>query len=75
AIKPKDWSFVDANGLDSIGRIKSHLKRFQPAKIPYKANRMIILRSALFHKTDTFQFKKGYKNRRINLTIMFGKRE
>ena len=75
AIKPKDWSFVDANGLDSIGRIKSHLKRFQPAKIPYKVNRMIILRSALFHKTDTFQFKKGYKNRRINLTIMFGKRE
>ena len=58
AIKPKDWSFVDANGLDSIGRIQSHLKRFQPAKIPYKANRMIILKVHCFIKPIRFNLKK-----------------
>ena len=26
-----------------------------------------------FHKTDRFDFKPGYKNRRINLTLLFGK--
>ena len=29
--------------------------------------------SALFHKTDDFSFKKGYLNRRINLTLLFGR--
>ena len=28
----------------------------------------------LFHETDRFHFKPGYKNRRINITLLFGKR-
>ena len=40
--------------------------------IPYKANRAVIFDSAFFHKTDTFHFKPGYLNRRINLTLLFG---
>ena len=28
--------------------------------------------SMLFHHTDEFKFKPGYKNRRINLTILYG---
>lgn len=40
--------------------------------VPYRANRIVIFDSALYHKTDTFHFKKGYENRRINLTLLFG---
>ena len=25
------------------------------------------------HKTDSFRFREGYENRRINLTLLFGK--
>lgn len=41
--------------------------------VPYRANRAVIFDSALFHKTDSFDFKPGYANRRINLTLLFGK--
>ena len=41
--------------------------------IPHRQNRIVLFDSALFHKTDNFRFKKGYENRRINLTLLFGK--
>ena len=28
--------------------------------------------SALLHETDHFEFKKDYRSRRINLTLLFG---
>jgi hypothetical protein len=40
--------------------------------IPYKQNRAVLFDSALFHHTDKFKFKKGYENRRINLTLLYG---
>jgi hypothetical protein len=30
--------------------------------------------SDLFHKTDTIRFKPGYRNRRINITLLYGRR-
>lgn len=41
--------------------------------IPYRQNRIVVFDSALYHKTDSFKFKEGYENRRINLTLLFGK--
>ena len=40
--------------------------------VPYKSNRAVLFDSALFHETDRFTFQKGYQNRRINLTILYG---
>ena len=40
--------------------------------VPYKRNRIAIFESNLYHETDTLNFKPGYKNRRINLTFLFG---
>ena len=45
---------------------------YQNATTPYKCNRAVIFRSDLFHTTDRFAFKKGYCNRRINFTLLFG---
>ena len=42
--------------------------------IPYKENRAVLFNSSLLHESDNYEFKEGYENRRINITILFGKR-
>ena len=42
--------------------------------IPYNENRAVVFNSNLFHETDNYEFKEGYENRRINLTMLFGNR-
>lgn len=44
-------------------------------RIPYRANRAVIFQSDQLHKTDTFQFREGYLNKRINISMLFGDRE
>jgi len=44
-------------------------------KVPYRANRAVIFRSSLYHKTDRHTFKPGFENCRINLTLLFGWQE
>ncbi|KAJ1445343.1 hypothetical protein M885DRAFT_550246 [Pelagophyceae sp. CCMP2097] len=46
--------------------------KYANVTVPYKANRAVIFDSALFHKTASIRFKRGYANRRINLTLLFG---
>ena len=43
-------------------------------EVPYRENRCVIFRSDLLHETAPLHFKPGYRNRRINLTFMFGDR-
>jgi len=45
---------------------------YQNLTIPYKANRLVLFNSSLYHKTDTVKFQKPYSKRRINLTLLFG---
>jgi hypothetical protein len=45
---------------------------FANVTVPHRQNRAVLFDSALFHHTDVFKFKKGYENRRINLTILYG---
>ena len=70
---PSDMSFEKYNqdpvavrkwldqGPDTVRRV-----------VPYKSNRMVMFDSQLFHETDKMRFKDGYKNRRINLTFLYG---
>jgi hypothetical protein len=34
----------------------------------------VIFNSNLFHQTDRFDFAPGYLNRRINITLLYGRR-
>ncbi len=43
--------------------------------IPYGENRAVIFDSNLFHESDAVQFRPGYENHRINVTMLFGQRE
>jgi len=35
----------------------------------------VIFDSDLFHETDRIAFKEGYLNRRINITMLYGRRD
>ncbi len=71
---PLKWSFKDMN-LD-----RDRMWRFldehgtTPVNVPYRQNRAVIFNSDLFHATAPLSFKPGYENRRINITMLFGRR-
>ena len=72
---PKDWSFDTYN--NNLSQIQAELSKSNSGRecIPYRENRMVIFNSNLFHETDKYSFKEGYENRRINVTMLFGRRE
>jgi Flp pilus assembly protein TadD len=72
---PLDWDFARYNAAEED--IASFLARenAKPVTIPYRANRAVIFDSDLFHETDIIRFKPGYQNRRINVTLLFGRRQ
>ena len=69
---PKEWTRDDWNGdlEKSIEYVKS--KNVEPVKIKYKSNRAIFFNGAYFHKTNEVSMKKGFENRRISYTLLFG---
>lgn len=72
---PLDWGFAKYN--DDVAAARDFLTRAgaRPVKIPHRANRAVIFDSDLFHETDRIVFKEGYLNRRINITMLYGRRE
>lgn len=71
---PADWDTRRTIG-DTAG-CQAYLRRMgaKSRTIAYRANRAIVFSSALFHETDRMHFKEGYANRRINITMLYGKR-
>lgn len=72
---PMDWDFTAYNTDQE--RIGAYLAERDAGKIvaPHRQNRMVMFNSDLFHATDTIEFKEGYENRRINVTMLFGHRD
>ena len=71
---PLGWDFETYNR--EIGAIREFLARSgaKPLTVPHRANRAVIFDSDLFHETDDPEFKEGYLNRRINITLLYGRR-
>ena len=71
---PLDWNFKAYNR--DRQRIREFLAERNNGKmvVPYAENRIVLFNSNLFHETDTLEFKSGYENRRINVTMLFGNR-
>jgi tetratricopeptide (TPR) repeat protein len=76
---PPEWGIDEFNTSSAEGqaKIRAYLEEQQAecVKVPYRQNRAVIFDSDLFHKTDSVRFAPGYENRRINVTMLFGKRE
>ena len=71
---PLDWEPYKYNG-DVPGARKFLADAGAKSQtVPYRANRAVIFDSDLFHETDVLKFKPGYENRRINITMLFGRR-
>lgn len=70
---PPDWDFAAYNtDTDAVRELLLRPTGYANATVPYRANRAVIFDSALFHQTDSFRFRRGYTNRRINLTLLYG---
>jgi hypothetical protein len=72
---PLDWDFDQYNGDIDLPRRFLKDSGSKSVTVPYRANRAVIFDSDLFHETDTITFKDGYENRRLNVTLLYGRRE
>jgi tetratricopeptide (TPR) repeat protein len=71
---PLDWNSLRSNGDEKAARELLAETGAKPVIVPYRANRAVIFDSDLFHETDHIEFKPGYLNRRINVTMLYGRR-
>ena len=71
---PLDWKFQEYNSYEGMDRVEGFLKDSEVMDVAYKQNRLILFNGNYFHKTAKYHFKKGYTNRRLNLTLLFGMR-
>ncbi|MGE5537270.1 MAG: tetratricopeptide repeat protein [Gemmatimonas sp.] len=71
---PPDWPFHEYNVAGP--RVRNFLKESgsKAIKVPYRANRAVVFNSALFHETDAIDFRDAYEDRRINITLLFGRK-
>ena len=71
---PLDWDFARYNADEAAIRAFLAEKGAKPIVVPHRANRAVIFDSDLFHETDKIVFRDGYQNRRINITMLYGRR-
>jgi len=71
---PLDWNSLRSNGDEKAARELLAETGAEPIIVPYRANRAVIFDSDLFHETDHIEFRDGYLNRRINVTMLYGRR-
>jgi len=71
---PLEWDFAKFNADESAAYDFLAKNGAKSVRVPYRANRAVIFDSNLFHKTDAIDFAEGYENRRINITMLYGRR-
>lgn len=71
---PLDWDFARYNCDAAAIHAFLGQSGAKPIIIPHRANRAVIFDSDLFHATDRIDFREGYENRRINVTMLYGRR-
>ena len=72
---PLDWDFTKYNTRGDIIADYLMKKNAQWVRIPYRANRAIVFNSRYFHKTDAINFSPNFEDRRVNVTLLFGRHE
>lgn len=71
---PADWKYEEYNTSTGVDAIRAFLQHegANGIRIPYRANRVVIFDSDLFHETDEIDFKDDYLSRRVNVTLLYG---
>jgi hypothetical protein len=70
---PASWTFADYNTHQSKMRAYLKVNNAQFTRVPYRENRCVLFDSSLIHITDELHFKPGYENRRVNVTLLYGR--
>jgi hypothetical protein len=72
---PADWSVRDYE--KDKARAKDFLAEHadEVEIVPYRANRAVLFKSRLLHWSDAPEFAEGYENHRVNVTLLFGKKD
>ena len=70
---PEHWTFANYN--TDPKRLEAFLQVHdaKPLRVPYRENRCVLFDSSLIHISDRMHFKPGYENRRVNVTLLYGK--
>jgi len=71
---PLDWDFAKYNNDQAALRRFLTQAQARPVNVPHRQNRVVIFNSDLIHETAPLKFRDGYENRRINITMLYGKR-
>ena len=71
---PLDIDMRVYNGDEAAAQEFLRRSRARATTIPHRANRAVLFKSDLFHKTSDCKFKEGYLNKRINVSLLFGNR-
>jgi Flp pilus assembly protein TadD len=71
---PLDWDFAKYNNDQPALRRFLAESHARPVNVPHRQNRVVIFNSDLIHETAPLTFRDGYENRRINITMLYGKR-
>lgn len=70
---PPDWKTQRYIGDTAACQAFLARRGAKSRTIPYRCNRAVVFASNLFHQTDRMHFKDGYTNRRINITMLYGR--
>ena len=72
---PLEWGYKQYNCSPQSARDFLKQAGAKSVTVPHRGNRAVIFNSNLFHETDRISFKDGYTNKRINITMLYGKRD
>lgn len=70
---PESWTFADYNVNQTKMRAFLEANNAKSMRVPFRENRCVIFDSSLIHITDELHFKPGYTNRRVNVTLLYGR--
>ena len=76
--EPFDWDWMainrEKNRPEVLARIEAFLEGAPEIAVPHRSNRAVMFHSNLFHKSDRFHFADRFESRRINVSLLFGRR-
>jgi tetratricopeptide (TPR) repeat protein len=70
---PSSWTFADYNTDQAKMQAFLDANGAKPMRVSYRENRCVLFDSSLIHITDELHFKPGYENRRVNVTLLYGR--
>lgn len=71
---PKDWDFSTYNTNEAEIRRFLAESNAKAIAVPHRQNRAVVFNSDLFHETAPLNFRDGFENRRVNITLLYGER-